>query len=285
MAEEIKAIDVMNYVFTPDVMKPFLESREMKMMGISMFGGKVPGIWTAGLEPEEFITQMDEANVEKTLICAFKMWSYRDRKFIYDTTIDRAQEIISKYPDRLVGLATYNPFRIKESLEDMERAVKEYGFKGVYVHTLCYGLRPNDRVMYPCYAKCVELGIPFAYQAGHSLEHLPSEPGRPMYLDDVMLDFPDLTIIGSHTGWPWCEEMIAMAWKWPTVYIDIAAHMPRYLDKSLVQFMNTRGRGKVLWGSNGLNPEVLIDELMKLELREETYKKVLRENAIKVYKL
>jgi len=283
MAEEIKAIDVMNYYFV-GIKDQMMKSREASQMFGAMFGRELPGIYK-GLKPEEFIAAMDEGGFEKTFICAFKMWSFYDNRLIWDSPIDDTYKLVQKYPDRFVGQASYNPFRIKESLEEIDKAVKDYGFKGVYCHTLGFNVAPNDRRMYPCYAKCVELGIPFAFQAGHSLELMPSEPGRPIYVDQVALDFPDLTIVGSHTGWPWCEEMIAVAWKFPNVYIDVAAHMPRYLDKSLVNFMNTRGRRKVLFGTNGIGFKEVKDDFLKLGLREETNKAVLRENAIRVYKL
>ena len=110
-------------------------------------------------------------------------------------------------------------------------------------------------------------------QIGHSLEIMPSEPGRPVYIDEVALDFPKLKFVASHTGWPWCEELVAMAWKHENVYIDISAHRPRYLDPSLVIFMNTRGRDNVLFGTNGLglkdmkeeNPKKYKKELAKWE--------------------
>jgi predicted TIM-barrel fold metal-dependent hydrolase len=286
MEQDIKAIDVMNYMFTPEVVRPLNEGYEIRLMEETIFGGKGGGMFGGGLEVEDFIAQMDEAGIEKTIITALKLWSYHDHRLMWDIPIDKVYELTKKYPDRFVGRASYNPFRIMESLEEIEMSVKEYGFKGgVYVHSLSFGVFPTDRRMYPLYTKCLELGIPFSLQVGHSLEPLPSEPGRPMYLDQVILDFPDLIIIGSHTGWPWCEEMISLAWKNANVYVDISAHMPLYLDKSLVDFMNTRGRKKTLFGTNGLPAKDVMQQFMQLGLKESTNQAVLRENAIKVFKL
>jgi len=282
--EDIKAIDVMNYLFTPERMKQVLREEEIKIMFGTMFKGKPPGIF-AGYSAEEIVAQMDEAGFDKIFIPATKMWSWKNHKLIMNDNIEDVYEQIKKFPDRFVGLAGYNPFRIMESVEEIEKAVKECGFKGVYAHLLGFDVAPNDRRMYPCYAKCVELGIPFSLQIGHSLELMPSEVGRPIYLDQVALEFPELTIIGSHTGWPWCEELIAIAWKHPNVYIDISAHLPRYLDQSLITFMDTRGRNKVLFGTNGLGFKLCKDQFLELPLKDETKVKVLRQNAIKVFKL
>lgn len=56
--------------------------------------------------------------------------------------------------------------------------------------------------------------------------------------------------MGAHTGWPWVEELVALAWKHRNVYIGTSAHHPKYWDPALVAFANTRGRGKVLWGTD-----------------------------------
>jgi uncharacterized protein len=285
MPEDIKVIDVMNYVFTPDVTDEYAAQPEVKEMahrlGMEKFN---PGIWR-GYQPDEVVAMMDEAGYDKLFIATFKMWSYLNNRFVINTPPEKAYAITKKYPNRFVAMAGYNPFRITESLKEIEKAVKEYGFKGVYCHGLGFGVAANDRRMYPCYAKCQELGIVFSIQLGHSLELMPSDVGRPIYLDQVALDFLDLTIIGSHTGWPWVEEMIALASKYPNVYIDCSAHAPKYLDKSLLQFMNTRGRKKVLFGTNGNPLKEFKEQFLALGLREETNRAVLRENAIRIFKL
>lgn len=76
-----------------------------------------------------------------------------------------------------------------------------------------------------------------------------------------------------------------MAWKWPNVYMDISAHLPRYLDQSIVHNMDSRMRDKVLFGTNGLGFKLTYDQFMELPLKDETKRKVLRENAVKVFKL
>jgi predicted TIM-barrel fold metal-dependent hydrolase len=228
---------------------------------------------------------MDAAGFEKVLIAAIKMGSYKGKWLANDFSNEEVYEIIKKYPKRLVGMAGYDPMNIMESVRGIEKAVKEYGFKGVYAHTLGWDIAPDDRRMYPCYAKCIELGIPFSMQIGHSLELMPGEAGRPIYIDKVALDLPDLTFIASHTGWPWCEELIAMASKHRNVYIDISAHLPRYLDPSLVQFMDTRGQDKVLFGTNSFGLKRCKQQLMELKVKDDTKRKVLRDNAVQVFKL
>jgi hypothetical protein len=147
----------------------------------------------------------------------------------------------------------------------------------------------NDRRLYPCYAKCSELGIPVGMQTGHAAELFPTWPGRPIYLDEVALDFPGLTIIGSHTGWPWGNELVAMAWKHPNVYCDCSAWMPKLLSKmhpDLFTFMSFwAGQEKVLFGTNNMGLTAFKKQFLALPLSDEAKRMIMRENAIKVFKL
>jgi predicted TIM-barrel fold metal-dependent hydrolase len=151
-----------------------------------------------------------------------------------------------------------------------------------------WDLPPNDRHYYPLYVACVELGIPFCLQVGHTGPLRPAEPGRPIpYVDEVALAFPELTIIGGHIGYPWTEEMIALAWKYPNVYIDTSAYLPRYYPPTLRMFMNSYGQDKVLFGTNYpmLSPSRCRPQVDELGLKAEVREKFLRLNAIKAFGL
>jgi predicted TIM-barrel fold metal-dependent hydrolase len=79
----------------------------------------------------------------------------------------------------------------------------------------------------------------------------PSEPGRPIpYLDRVALDFPELTIVAGHIGFPWTNEMISLATKYPNVYIDTSAYKTSRYPPELITYMRGHGRGKVMFGTN-----------------------------------
>lgn len=241
-----------------------------------------------GRSVAEFVAAMDAAGVDKVLVPAIRMMSYQTKQMVWDITEEEVAEAVAQAPGRLVGLAGFNPLKKMEAVRRVERAVKELGFKGVYIHTYGFGIPLNDRLYYPLYAKCVELGVPVSMQVGHSAEHMPNELGRPIHLDIVALDFPELKLVGAHTGWPWTEEMISLAWKHENVYLGIDAHHPRYLEPSLVHFMKTRGQKKVLYGTN--YPAVLHAESVacirsELGLSEKAAARILGGNAAEVYGL
>ena len=147
---------------------------------------------------------------------------------------------------------------------------------------------PNDRLYYPLYVKCVELDVPFCTQVGHTGPLMPSETGRPIpYIDEVALAFPELKIVCGHIGYPWTDEMIALAWKHANVFIDTSAYLPRYYPPQLLHFMNTYGQDKVLFGSNF--PMLALDQCARqaceLELKPPARASFLHENARRVFRL
>jgi hypothetical protein len=301
MSEPIGAIDIMNHA--PEARRdlgsnPF-EFEEFKIMTRTtfktVFGGRTPDAATlkhaqtlvGHATVADCVADMDRFGYDHIVVCATKMFSYRHHhRLILDYSVDALGEAVAESKGRLIGAASYNPWRIEDSLREVERGVREYGFRYVWFHPLSFGMAPNDRRFYPLYAKCAELDIAVGFQVGHSAEVLPSDVGRPMLADDVAIDFPDLRINLSHTGWPWVDEWCSMLWRHPNVYGDISSYFPQRLDERLVRFMDSgRGRDKVLFGTNGLGLERCVTEFRDLDVKDETKRMVLRDNAVRFLKL
>ena len=283
MSSEVKAIDFMYYVATPEFIGRWNEAKKGELL--CRMERAIGGLPEFPSVPD-MLAKMDEAGVETVFISQTKMWSYRNRWMYMDTRLDEVTAYTEKYPGRFVGLAGYNPFRIKESLAEIERAVVDHGFRGVYVHIYGFDIPIHDAKMYPLYAKCEELGVPVSLQVGHVLEGMPSEHARPMFLDRVACDFPGLALVGAHTGWPWCEELVSVCYKWDNVYLGVDAWMPKYLKPEVVQFVNSRmGMDRALWGTNGLPWKENLAQVDALGLRPEAKRKLLRENAERLFKL
>lgn len=235
----------------------------------------------ATLYIDDAIAQLDREGCEAIVLACLKMWSYHHHhQLIMDMPEEVVAEAVKVAGDRFIGAAGYNPFRIDESLRRIETFVRDHGFKYVYFHPMTFGIAPNDRRCYPLYAKCVELGIPVGMQVGHSAETLPSNIGHPMLVDDVAIEFPDLKINLSHTGWPWTGEFISMLWRHPNVYGDISAYFPKALDPELIRAMDRQLRGKIMLGSNGFDLTRCVRELEELPLKDVTKQRIMRDNAI-----
>lgn len=239
------AVDYWCNIFTDEGIKHTFEDPPevadvVKWWGLKFTGKTVPA----------FIEYMDAAGVDTVLVPSAKMASYQTRQLIWNVKEEQVRELAEQAPGRIRGLVGINPDDGMDGVRRLQDSIGDGVFVGAHLHTYGFGLPVNHRRYYPFYAKCVELGVPVVMQVGHSAERMPSELGRPIHIDDIALDFPELAIVGAHTGWPWVEEMIALAWKHRNVYVGTSAHHPKYLDKSLVAFANSRGKGKVLWGTD-----------------------------------
>ncbi len=248
---------------------------------------KVELAWGDGYaDGDSMIAAMDEAGVETVLATDLLAWSYtRQTRFAIDTTSE-IEALTTKYPGRVYGLADYDPFHIRASLDKVEEDCTVRGYKGVYIHIYGYDIGLDHRKMYPLYAMCEAKGIPVSMQIGHVLEAMPSEGGRPIQLDRIACDFPDLVLVGTHTGWPWVEEALAVITKWPNVYLSTSAWLPKYFNPALRQFLNSRvGAEKILFGSNGLSWQRYLEQWAELGLKEESSHAMLVENPKRVFKL
>lgn len=244
-----------------------------RWMGVT----EVPASFPIGLT----LGAMDGAGVGRGVICA---WWGPEGPLISN---DEVASHVRAHPDRFTGLASVDLMRPMDGVRELRRAVRELGLSGLRILPWLWGLPPNDRRYYPLYAECVELGVPFCLQVGHAGPLRASEPGRPIpYLDEVALDFPELTIVGGHIGYPWTDEMIALATKYENVHIDTSAYKPRRFPPQLVAFLQGHGRRKVLFGSNFpmIQPGDCLAQLDALGLDAEARRLFLFENAARVFR-
>ncbi|MEU8887898.1 amidohydrolase family protein [Streptomyces sp. NPDC048442] len=201
---------------------------------------------------------------------------------------DEVADFVAQSEGRLRGVAGVDLTRPVAAVRELRRAVTELGFVALRIVPWLWQLPPTDRLYYPLYAACVDLGVPFCTQVGHTGPLRPSETGRPIpYIDQVALDFPELTLVCGHIGYPWTTEMIAVADKHPNVYIDTSAYTARRYPRELVDYFRGRGRRKVLFGSNYpmITPGRALEHLAELELDEETTELFLSGNARRIFRL
>ena len=243
--------------------------------------------WTKTRPPTEpvpvglTIAAMDQAGVDTALISA---WVAPDKVMISN---DEVYEFVSEYPDRLAGVGSVDISRPMRAVAEIRRCVDELGFRAIRVLPWLWDRPPTDRLFYPVYAACCDLGVPFCTQIGHTGPLMSSEVGRPIYLDRVALDFPELNIVGGHIGYPWTDEAIAVATKHERVYIDTSAYTVKRYPAPLVEFLRGHGRGKVLFGTNYpmIAPAKALEGIDGLGLGDEARGLFLAGNARRVFGL
>ena len=241
-----------------------------------------------GCSVEQYLSKMDRAGIDRSLLIGVRAGDL-NVKGSFEIPYERVAEVCSAHPDRFSGLAGLDPYRGMQGLRDLENAVNHLGFVGAHFYPHWFGLAPDHAKWYPHYAKCCELDIPVMLQVGHNLiysreRRLPSV-GRPICLDQVAIDFPELKILGIHIGVPWTDEMISMAWKHENVFIGVDAYAPKHWPASLVHYLDSYGRQKVLFGTDWpvIDPERAVREIGELKLRPESMAALMRDNALRVF--
>ncbi len=243
--------------------------------------------WTKGTIPDTelpvsvTIAAMNAAGVDKALTSA---WQAPGRDMISN---DEVAGFVAQYPDRLIGVGSVDISKPMDAVREIRRCVEELDFKAIRVLSWLCEVPPTDRRFYPVYVACCEMDVPFCTQIGHTGPLMPSEVGRPIYLDQVAIDFPELKIVGGHIGYPWTDEAIAVATKHPNVYIDTSAYTAERYPAQLVQYMKTNGRKKVLFGSNYpmITPEKCLKDLEHLDLTDVCRDAFLGDNARQVFQI
>jgi len=225
---------------------------------------------------------MDAADVDIALLSA---WHGPQGSLISNEEVS-AQ--IGEAPDRFRGLASVDLTNPMEAVREVRRWAGEEAFVGVRVVPWLWDLPPNDRRYYPVYAACIEAGVPFCTQIGHTGPLCRSEPGRLIpYLDDVLLDFPELVVVGGHVGFPWIDELVSLAHKYPNFYVDTSAYSVHRLPEAFVRFMKGAGASRVMFGTNWpmLSPSRCLAQLDGLELTDDSRAAFLGGNARRVFGL
>jgi hypothetical protein len=135
-------------------------------------------------------------------------------------------------------------------VQEMRRRLDLPWVIGCYLHTHSWDRRLDHADLYPYYAVCADAGVPVAAQAGTSGGLLPSECGRPISIDRPALYFRDTPFVLSHLGWPWCDEAVAMALKFPNVFLGTGAYPPRHWPAPVIDFLRGPGRTKMMFATN-----------------------------------
>jgi uncharacterized protein len=219
-----------------------------------------------------------------------------ERAVPFGISNDETAALLRTYPNRFLGLARVSCLQGMNGVRELERLVRQDGLHALGVSALVDCLPASDRRYYPLYTKAAELGIPVRiYASMNYATDRPYDLGHPKHLDQVAIDFPELTIIGGLGGWPWVNEMVALVRRHPNLYVDTSAHRAKYLGQPgsgwemLMQFGNTLIQDKVLVGLSaglvGQPYETLIQEYLDLPLKENVKEKWLYHNAARVFGL
>ena len=233
----------------------------------------------AVLTPEGIVSYLDQNGVDYAVALA-ELSPVTTGMMSNEGVIELCQGI-----DRLIPFCNVNPFLVADLAGELERYVTEMGFRGLKLYPTYQHFYANDSRLYPLYAKAQELGIPVMLHTGSSIfKGARLKYGDPLYIDDVAVDFADLTLLMVHSGRGfWYDRAYFLAKLHVNVYMEISGLPPQKLLDYFPEL--ERVADKVIFGSDwpGM-PHIKrnIDMIRNLPLREETKEKILGGNAARI---
>lgn len=197
-------------------------------------------------------------------------------------------DFVRTHGPRFIGFAGVDPWQA-DCVDQFDYAVTGLGLRGLNLQCFELKMTPDDPRLFPLYEKAIDLNVPVNIHCGINFStHTPMAVGKPEYLDNVMVRYPELRAIASPPGWPWVQELIGVSWRHANLSIGILAVRPKLLAKAhsgyepLLQYGRTVLKHKMIFGSAFpmMPVEAALSELDALNLDDETRRLWLHDNAV-----
>lgn len=195
------------------------------------------------------------------------------------------------HPDVFSGFGSVDPRKGAAAVAEVA-TIASLGLSGVKFHPSLQAFAPDDPAYEAVFAACERHRLPALFHTGTSGigarqpggQRIRLDYSRPIRLDAVAADHPDLTVIAAHFGFPWHAELLAMALHKTNVYADVSGWSPRRIPAEVVAALRGPLTGQFLWGSDFpfLTPERCLDEMAALDLPADVLDTVLRGNAERI---
>ena len=225
-------------------------------------------------ELPELLDDMDAHDVERAILLT-----------AVGKSDDRAQRFAAERPDRFaLGVGGLDLLRPMKTLRELEAFVRDNPVAYAVVGPSFWGdgmYPPSDAVYYPLYTKCCELDLPLCLNTGIPGPPIPGEAQNPMHLDRVCVRFPELRLCMVHGADPWWDVAIRLLLKYRNLRLMTSAWSPKRLPPSLLHYMATRGKERVIFASDHpvLSFERCLGEARALDLPDDVLDAWLHGNA------
>lgn len=239
--------------------------------------------------PAHLLRRLDADGVDRAVLVNYPspdLMGFSSRVNAYVAEYCRAA------PDRLIPMGGVHP-RFAEDAAAEVRQAAEMGVRALKLHPPHMAVEPNAYLdgldaLRALYEEAQRLRLPVMIHTGTSIfPGARSRMGEPMAIDDVAVDFPDLTIILAHGGRPlWMDQAFFLVRRFPRVYMDLSSIPPRSILRYFPRLAEVAD--KALYGSDWPAPGVKsmaenLRDFRELGLPAEAEAKILHLNARAVF--
>jgi predicted TIM-barrel fold metal-dependent hydrolase len=238
-------------------------------------------------EPDALVARMDELGIATVVLVAADP---QDHPGAFDFSalsfrLDDVAALVDAHPGRFAAHWCIDPSLGMAGVRRAGDALEHDWVVGLYNHVHSWD-RPFDHAdFYPFYALASDADVPVMMQAGTSGGLMPSSCGRPIGIDRPAIYFRDVRFVLSHTGWPWVDEAVAMALKFPNVFLGTAAYPPKHWAPAVHEFLRGPGRTKTVFATNfpTVGHRHACAQLAALDLSDETRAALVGGTARRVF--
>lgn len=239
--------------------------------------------------PRHSVAEMADVFRSADVFGVLFAWDAESATGLPPVTNDFVAECVRDHPDAFLGFASVDPRKGSAAVAELERAIRMLDLRGLKLHPSAQGFRPDERVAYPIWETANELGVPVTVHTGTTGlgagmpggAGIPLEASRPIHVDTVAADFPELQIVMAHPAWPWQDEQLAVLAHKPNTWIDLSGWSPRRFAPELVRELKGRLQDRALFGTDYpfLRHQQWFDAWATLDISDEVTEKVLLTNA------
>ena len=204
----------------------------------------------------------------------------------YDAFAKKFPKVAAQFEDQRFSLAVIPDLRkVTRGTRELEVLARNHPVTMARITPFGVDLPPNHRLYYYVYAKCIELDLPISINTGLPGPPVPGECQNPIHLDRVCYELPELKLCMAHGADPWWDVAIRLMIKYKNLVLTTSAYSPKYFPDSLIHYMNTRGKQKILFASDHpvLPMERCIREARELPLRPGVLDNFLYRNAARFF--
>ncbi len=244
--------------------------------------------WVAKTE-DAVIAEFAEARVEACLVAL----DLETRVATPPCSNEYVHAMWRRHPERVIQCwGALDPFKGELAMREARKAVQQLGFVGFHFHPIMQHFAVNDRRFYPLFELIDELKAAIMIDVGTTGmgAGMPGGMGarirhaHPSAIDDLAADFPNLTILMAHPGWPWVDETTAVALHKGNVYWEMSGWAPKYFPPQLKTDIRARLQDKVMFGSDypSIPHERLLKEWAELGYSDAVMEKIFHANAERI---